>query len=146
MKIENIFSQAKQFASKKASNLSGRTKGVLGCVAVGAVALALTNPTKEAYVDHTSSHLSREIKKTCGKIGSDVDVQVFILRVPAEVACNFSISKADILIGPASKFLVNQTTNSPTNYVLFSVYTTQLPGGKPFRTLGIGHQFIPLPG
>ena len=145
MKVENIFSKAKQFASGKTSDPSTRGKVMLGCLFLGTFALALTNPTREAYVEHTSSHLSKEVRNNCGRIGSDVDVQIFILRVPAEVACNFFLSKADILIEPTSKTLVNWNTDSPTNYVLFSIYTTQLPGGKPFRTIGIGRRFIPLP-
>lgn len=145
MKNEDIFSEAKQFVAKKASNLSGKSKLVIGALVVGAVALTLTNPKKEAYVEHTSARLAREIQKKCGKLGSDVDIQIFILKVPAEVACRFSISKANIVLIPASKLLVKHNTDSPQNLVLFSIYTTQLPRGKPFRTIGIGNRFIGLP-
>lgn len=146
MKVEDILAKAKQFVAEKAFNLSGKGKVVVGCLAIGAVALSLTNPKKEAYVEHTSIRLSREIQRKCDQFNPDVDVQILVLRVPVEVACKFSVSRADVVLIPASRLLVTHTTDSPKNFMLFSVYTTQLPRGKPFRTIGIGNQFIGLPG
>lgn len=147
MKSKEFFPKVKQFVLDRAANTSLKHKVLLGCFVAGAVALASTNPKKEAYLAYASSHLPARAEKACDKYGQGIDIQLLIFRLPASGTCKSFVHGSDKVLRPFSMWAISRNTNSPINLVLFTVYTTDfdLPGTRPFRTVGIGNQFIGLP-
>lgn len=145
MEVKDVSSKIKQFVTNRAGNTRKKQKILLGCFLTGAFALAATNPSEEAYLAYASSRLPARAEEACDKIGPGVDIQLFILKVPAGSMCKSIISGSGKLLNPFSKRYIDSRTEDPMNFVLFSIYTTDLPGIRPFRTVGIGHQFIGLP-
>ena len=87
-------------------------------------AMLITNPKQDEYVNYASVTLIEQIQKECQ---GDL--------------CGF-INPLIALGKPAIKPALDLSTKRQ-NFVLFSIYTTELPG-KTYKTLGLFGNFIPV--
>ena len=110
----------------------------------GMLVLGLTNPSKEDYVDYASNRLYTEAKSGCSNLNQSV--RVFLVGIPTGDVCRLLVITSDKIGRPLSKKLIESATNDRSNFGLFSIYTTQVPGGKVVRTVGIGAQFVVFAG
>ncbi len=88
-------------------------------------AMLITNPKQEEYVNYASVTLIEQIQKECkGDFCNVVNPLVSSIGKP--------------FIKP---FL--DSASKRQNFVLFSIYTTEIPG-KTYKTLGLFGNFIPV--
>jgi len=138
--------KARKKLVNKASNLSKRNKVLLGCLAIGAMGLMITNPRKEAYLEYVSTQLPERVAGKCENISDKLEITPFFFRVPAKDACKGGILGTSTLFRPVIRAVASVATKDRTNLLLCSIHTTKVPGIGTFRTLGIGGQFITILG
>lgn len=115
--------------------------GTLGVMAAGAVGLAFTNPSEAEFIGFAFVTLRQEL---CPRL-PDIIKSTQGQEIPQFLTTYLNQSCSDILTairGPAEDFLRRNTRVQ--NYVLFSIYTTDLFGSK-YRTIGIARQLITIP-
>ena len=86
--------------------------------------MALTNPTKDAYLDHAAWHLH------------DTYCQQKSLPLGVKAACFVGKPLPPDAVKP-----VIESYTRHQNYFLFSIYTTNF-WGKKFHTVGLGGKFL----
>jgi hypothetical protein len=117
-----------------------KNKLVVILVGLGAIALAmaLTNPQKEKYLEYASVKLSEDIQNVVCKSPenkSPKDILGNLTNLVADV-CKIGIDSQDILV----KKLIEPRTQHQ-NMVFFSVYTTEIPG-RTYKTIAVFNNFF----
>ena len=94
-----------------------KLQAILIGAAVVAGVMAITNPSKDRYIEHATEQFS-ETGKTSICAGDNIPIA-------AQQSCKFVISQGKGVI----KALVENSTKQQ-NFVLFSVYETDMPNKK----------------
>ncbi|MFE4106783.1 DUF4359 domain-containing protein [Almyronema epifaneia] len=113
----------------------------LGSLLLLGSVLALTNPSKEDYLNYTAEQIHLSSKQGCTEFDRDIDVTVF--SMPTSDLCKSFVQGADFLGRGVLKQLISLSTSEPKNYLILSVYTTKVPG-RVYKTVGIGGHFFTL--
>ncbi len=112
---------------------------VLGLgLAVGAIALAITNPGQSAYVDYAAERLPKTLKQECKALKKDINLADAV-RLPTQDLCRSLVHGADLVGRGVVKQVINVSTQRQ-NWGVLSWYTTEVPG-RTFKTVGIARQF-----
>jgi hypothetical protein len=96
--------------------------------------MAVTNPGKEAYADYASVRLVEEVKKAIcrGKELPDLGVlQGVVETISSGVGelCRTTINTSGTLgFTPVRNYILTTTTRQ--NFLIFSIYQTEIPGRK----------------
>lgn len=98
-------------------------------IAVVAVGMAISNPSKDRYIEYATDHFS-ETGKTSICAGDNIPIA-------AQQSCKFLISQGKGVI----KGLVTNSTKQQ-NFVLFSIYETDLPNKKVTTIAALGNFFM----
>ncbi len=99
---------------------------LIGLVAL-IVMMAVSNPSKERYIEHTVDRFSETGKSSvCTGVGD----------ASAQQQCKFVVAQGKPLI---RAFLENSTKQQ--NFLLFSIYTTELPNQKLTTIAAFGNFF-----
>lgn len=146
MKLSETLRKAQTCVVSKASHLSKKDKIIFSCLIAGTLGLMLTNPNKAAYTEYAATWLPEQVKKECDRVHENLEITPPFARMPAQDACKSFVSGAGKVLNPVLKGVTNMSTDDRTNLLLCSVYTTRIGNFKTFRTIGIGGQFIRLPG
>ncbi|WP_428843062.1 DUF4359 domain-containing protein [Sphaerothrix gracilis] len=101
--------------------------------------LALTNPSKEDYVSYTAERIHLSSKQGCQEL--DQRISVMTVSMPTADLCKSFVKSADLLGRGFLKQAINVVTKKRDNYLIFSIYTTTVPG-RQYKTLGIGSHFF----
>ncbi|MEC4985218.1 MAG: DUF4359 domain-containing protein [Oscillatoria sp. PMC 1068.18] len=113
-------------------------KGVIALTLLSGVMVA-TNPNQQAYAEYASEKLVTQIQDaTCQQQKSPEFLQG-ILSSAGEICRNAIASSGDVVSLPVQA-IVNRTTTRQ-NFVILSVYTTELPNTK-ITSLGAFGNFI----
>jgi hypothetical protein len=101
---------------------------LIGAVVVAGV-MAFTNPSKERYIEYATEQFS-ESGKTSICAGDN-------MPIAAQQSCKFVISQGKGVI----KSLVTNSTKQQ-NYVLFSLYETDMPNKKVTTIAAVGNFYM----
>jgi len=88
---------------------------LIGAAAIAGV-MAITNPSKERYIDYATEQFAEKGKNSL--CSSD-------MPLAAQQSCKFVISQGKSVIKP---YIENSTKQQ--NFILFSIYATELPNKK----------------
>ena len=100
-------------------------------VAVLAVVMAVSNPSKDRYIEHTVDRFSETGKSSICTGAGDVSSQQ---------QCKFAVAVFASQGKPLIRaFLENSTRQQ--NFILFSIYTTELPNQKLTTIAAFGNFF-----
>ncbi|WP_157776207.1 DUF4359 domain-containing protein [Gloeomargarita lithophora] len=116
--------------------------GILGVGAAVGLGLGLTNPSEQEFIGFAFVTLRQEL---CPRLPDILKEATESQEIPQFLTTYLNQSCSDILTairGTTEDFLRRNTRVQ--NYVLFSLYTTDLFGSK-YRTIGIARQFITIP-
>ncbi len=116
--------------------------GTLGVMAVVAVGLGATNPSEQEFIGFAFVTLRQEL---CPRLPDILKEATQGQEIPQFLTTYLNQSCSDILTairGTTEDFLRRNTRVQ--NYILFSIYTTEL-FGKKYRTIGIARQLITIP-
>lgn len=98
-------------------------------------AMAHTNPTREEYINYGADQLSQQLKKQVCSPSKMPDFLQGIADTLAD-ACQSTLNSQKENV---RKVLNNSTTRN--NYLLFSLYTTEIMGRK-YQTVGVFGNFF----
>jgi hypothetical protein len=101
---------------------------LIGVVVIAGV-MAVSNPSKERYIDYATEQFSESGKTSI--CGGDVPIA-------AQQSCKFLISQGK---GVIKKLVENSTKQQ--NFVVFSLYETDMPNKK-YSTIAVFGNFIML--
>jgi hypothetical protein len=108
----------------------------LKAILIGAVvvvgAMAISNPSKERYVDYATEEFT--------KTGKD-SICSSNIPIAAQQQCKFAISILSSQGKPLIKQFIDGSTNQK-NIVLFSIYTTEMPNQKLTTIAAFGNFFM----
>ena len=144
MNIPNRLLDVKDFLLSKTAGVSRKNKVIASCLIFSTLALGMTNPKQEDYIDYASNRLYNEAKAGCGNLSQNV--RIFLIGVPTGDICRVFVMTSDKIGRPISRRIIERVTEDRKNIGLFSLYTTKMPGGKTYRTIGIGTQFVVVSG
>lgn len=140
--IEKINS-ALRITKARSSALESRKKIVLAIsilFSFGFLTLILTNPQEDDYIDYAYENLSMELKKSCGFFDNTVDLK-HLLSISLEGPCLALIATSGAITRGGSELAIARMTEPPSDFHLFTLYTTRVPG-REFKTIGILGQFV----
>ncbi|NEQ96040.1 MAG: DUF4359 domain-containing protein [Cyanothece sp. SIO2G6] len=109
------------------------------CILAG-VSLMISNPSRSDYTSYAANRLRDRLSIQCDHLKGNL--QAFIFSMPMQDVCEMTASGVDFAAAKALEPVVNQFTQPRKYYVLFSVYTTDVPLVGRFNTVAIGGQFI----
>ncbi|MEE3718418.1 DUF4359 domain-containing protein [Tumidithrix elongata RA019] len=113
---------------------------VLGVVGAIALVMVFTNPNKEKYIDYASVKMATDIQNQLCKPTENKNPKDLLGNIKNLAAdlCKLGIDSQDALV----KKLITPRTQQQ-NMVIFSIYTTEVPG-RTYKTLAIFGNFIGL--
>lgn len=114
------------------------TKGAIALVVLSGI-MIVTNPSKDGYVDYAAPKLVPEIQSAICK-GPQLPQGLNIAGTSAGDICKNAISIGLGLNQNTLKQFID-TTTTRQNLILFSIYTTEVPGAT-FKTLGVFGNYI----
>jgi hypothetical protein len=108
-----------------------KTQTTLIGVAIIAVVMAVSNPSKERYVEYTVDRFSETGKLSlCNGVGD----------AAAQQQCKFGVAVFASQGKPLIRAFLESSTRQQ-NFVLFSIYTTELPNQKLTAIAAFGNFF-----
>ena len=143
-KVKTLFDSLKHSLQDRISTANKRDKFVAASIAVGIAMMALTNPSKENYVNYASKQFHEESKSFCTDLNQNL--KFLVVTIPTGDTCRIAMAA----FNTASRGVIRSTIDSNThraNLFLFSVYTTDIEmralgiDTSP-KTLAVGGQFI----
>jgi hypothetical protein len=109
----------------------------IAAIALGAIAvvMAITNPGKDAYLDHATATMATEVKDTiCGSSSQGGNPLSGITNLVSGV-CKAGVDQQR---GTIRSYIDNLTRRQ--NLVLFTIYTTEIPQ-RTYTTIGVFGNF-----
>lgn len=101
--------------------------------------MAVTNPGKDAYVDYAVAKFATDFQHTICQ-GPTLPKTLAHLGSFTKNLCQFSVRVGYVWQRSLVKDVVDSTTRRQ-NFIVFSIYTTEIPG-QTFQTLGMLGNFL----
>ncbi|MGK7891313.1 MAG: DUF4359 domain-containing protein [Leptolyngbyaceae cyanobacterium] len=99
-----------------------------------------SNPSRSHYTQYAANQLRDRIRLQCDDLKGNI--QAFLFSIPMRDACEVTESGVDLAAARTLEPVINHFTEPRRYYVLFSVYTTDVPLVGRFNTVAVAGQFI----
>jgi hypothetical protein len=107
---------------------------LIGLAILGGV-MAVTNPSKESYIEYASDTLSETGKELICSL--DLPIPNY------KQTCEFTVPMGKPIVRKLIEPMVSSLTRRPQNFVLFTIFVTEFPNRK-ITTIGAFNNFYML--